>query len=295
MDVKRAFENYDEVRVRPNKVKGSSSYPDKYIIEYHCKHRGITWELRFNNELSSFIQPSSNPHSPGYQREPKTCRISATVNPKVFIGIADYLAAATAAHIDELETRFDMETTKISPVLGTFHDYFLNRTDYCFNFDTIELVMGCTAKQLFSLIKRGDIPKHFTEALKYDEKSRKKKPYKNDFRLWNKSVTASCYYKYAQLMDVFLGCPDLELSHNIIRFEIKCKYPKMYALSRSIKQILWHELSNEDKENEFLYGGIINPTKNLLSDDLAVEVIQKYFYKIIHKGDYITLNGARWI
>ena len=295
MDIKRALDYYDEVRVRPSKSKGSYGYPNKYFGEYLCKDKGIRWELRFNDELSGIIQPSIDSRSLSYQREPKTCSIKATINPKVFIGIKDYLTAASAEHIEELETQFNMEAARIAPVFGTFNHYFLNRTDYCFNFDPVELLMGCTAKRLLELIKRGDIPKHFNLAMKYDERSRKMKPHKNDFRLWNKSVTASCYHKYAQLVDRFLGCPDLEYARNIIRFEIKYKYPKMYAMSRSIKELLKMELSFKDLMEEVKCGGVVNPTKNLLSDDFAAGVIQQYFDKIIRKGDYFSLKGAEWM
>jgi len=96
-------------------------------------------------------------------------------------------------------------------------------------------------------------------------------------------------------MDGFQSCPDLELSRYVIRFEIKCKYSKVYTMSKSIKEILRNDLTIDELEAEFLFGGIINPTKNLFCDTYSENMVCKYFNQVIRKGDYFTLEGAKWM
>jgi len=272
-----------------------NALPHAYVVEYLDKGKGIRWYARFNDELSEFMQPSIDPRNPNYQIEPRPYSIKATINPKLFTGIRDYITAASSDCIDSVEEHFNAHVSGVSSVLGEFADYSMNRTDYCLNIDPIELNMGCTADQFLKLAKRADIPRHFKEQMKYSKKSHRMKPFENDFRLNCNSLTISCYYKFAHLLQVFSECPDLEKSRNIIRFEVKYKYPKTYALSRSIREALKKELSVEEAWDDFINGSSPNPMKLLLSDDLAADVVTKYFNKVIRKGDYFTLEGARWM
>ena len=238
---------------------------------------------------------SSNLLSPNFQKEPKPYSVQVKINPKLFNEMKDYLSAARADNLDQAEANYNVIAAKISPLLGKFEDYRPNRIDYCFNFDPLELNMGCDVNQLFTLIRRGYIPKNFTEAEgEYCKKSKRFKPYENDFRLKCKSMTISCYRKHRQLKKEFPNCPDLELSRYVIRFEVKCEYLKTYAISKSIRDILRKDLTSEELQDEFYDSGIINPTKNLFCDTYSENMVCKYFNKVIRKGDYFTLEGAKW-
>ena len=242
---------------------------------------------------------SANPLSPNYLKEPTPYSIRATINPKVLNGIKDYLTAANADCLDEAERNFNVKADKISPILREFANYRLNRADYCFNLDPVELEMGCSAKQLFDLIRQGHIPRHFQLAKEYCKKSKKMRPYEHDFRLESKSGVISFYLKHAQLLDRFGDCPDLENARELLRFEMKHFYPKIYAMSKPIKNRVQKEmLESESPEavwNDIFNGDIVNPTMELLSDVTSESVVQTYFNKVVRKGDYFTLDGARWM
>ena len=72
-------------------------------------------------------------------------------------------------------------------------------------------------------------------------------------------------------------------------------YSKIYSMSKSIKETLRNDLSYDDLEKEFYFGGIINHTKSLFCDTFSENMIRKYFNKVIRKGDYFTFEGARWM
>lgn len=239
-----------------------SSFPDYYVAHY-TKSKGILWLLRYSNISPGFIKPGEID---------RPCSIKATINPKILTGENDYLAAATSDYIDDIEALFNTEAKKISPILGEYRNYSMNRPDYCVNFDLNELKIPCTAKQMIYLIKHGNIPTHYSEWIDDSDSA------KSSFYLESKSVTINCYRKYKQLEKDFDGCPDLETSQNLIRFEVQCKYLKTYVLSRNIKRK--QELSESDVIRE------------MLSEDFCKEIIKKYFNKVIRRGDYFTLNGA---
>lgn len=291
----RDFQNCAAVRVRPydHDKRSPNAMPKGYIVEYLEKGIGIRWHIRFNSEVKEYSSMTFN-HS--YQKEHKPYSVRVTINPKILSGMKDYLSAANADSLDQVEDNYNVKAAEISPILGKFEDYRPNQVDYCFNFDPLEISMGCNVDRLFTLIRRGKIPTHFTEAEgEYCDKSKRFKPYKDDFRLKCKSMTISCYRKYAQLKKRFPDCPDIELSRNVIRFEVKCKYSKIYSMSKSIKKTMLDDLTYDDFIEEVRFGGVVNPTKNLLCDTFTEKIICKYLYEIIRKGDYFTLEGARWM
>jgi len=290
----RNCSNIDVVPIRKDN-KNTNDIPKGYIAKYRENGVGVSWYIRFSSEVANYMHMSVNHLSKNYMKEPTPYSVRATINPKIFNGMNDYLSAANFDSLEQVEENYNIKVAEISPILSKFEHYRLNRTDYCFNFNPTELNMGCSAKQLLTLIMRGHVPRHFTLAMKYCEKSKRLKPYKDDFRLKSKSMTISCYWKYAQLHEKFPDCTDLAQSHDVIRFEVKCEYPKMYALSKNIKEVLRADLSTEDILSNFAQGIDVNPTKNLLSDIFAERIIYKYFNKVIRKGDYLTLDGARWM
>ncbi len=246
-----------------------SAFPDYYIAYYLPQSKGLLWLLRDSNISPGFIKPGEID---------RPCSIKATINPKILTGENNYLAAATVDYLEGVEEIFNNEAKKISPILGEYKHYSINRPDYCVNFDLNELKIPCTAERMIDLIKRGDIPKYYTERLEDDVAAKKKKPDKNSFYLESKSVNINCYWKLKQLEEEFQDCPNLEAARNLIRFEIQCKYLKTYLLSRNIKNK--QEISRTDVIRE------------MLSDDFCKDIIRKYFNRVIRRGDYFTLNEA---
>ncbi len=239
-----------------------STFPDYYIAHYP-ENKGILWLLRYSNISPGFIKQGE---------VDKPCSIKATINPKILTGEKDYLAAATVDYLESAEALFNNEAKKISPILGEYSHYSMNRPDYCVNFDLSELKIPCTAEQMIKLIKRGNIPTHYSEWVDDNDSA------KNSFYLESKSVTINCYRKHKQLKEKFEDCPDLEASQNLIRFEVQCNYLKTYFLSRDIKR------KQERSESDVI--------REMLSEDFCKEIIKKYFNKVIRRGDYFTLSEA---
>jgi len=285
----RDFKKYENetgnIRVRPSKKfkvnpnaddftkRLNSSMPIYHIIEYPGEYKGLRWELRLSKKSPAYIDNYSNEDMP--------CSIKTKINPKVLAGIIDYLTAADESCLKDVETNFDLEASKISPILGKFSLYGLSRIDYCVNFDLKELDIGCSPELMMLLIKRAYIPSFFVEYMKYDsEKSHRMKPQKNSFYLKNNSVNINCYMKFYQLQNEFPECPDIEDAKNIVRFEVQCKYPKVSALSKSIKK--------GSKQSE-------NILSKMFSKATCITIIDKYFNKVIKAGRYYSLEEARKI
>jgi len=275
-----------EIRTRPIRTIKIAPDADKFIrnlfaslpkvhrIEYPCKDKGIRWELRRSMRSPAYITTK-------LVGEDKPCSIKAKINPNVLNGETDYLTAATSDCLGDVEISFNIEAAKISPLLRKFDSYAYNRIDYCFNGDTQELKIGCTAEQMMKLIKRSNIPDSFIEQMKYDKRSHRGKPYKYSFYLKSNSVVINCYCKGEQLKEQYPDNICLEDSHNLIRFEVQCKYSKVYAMSSDIKK------GNNGSNSLML--------KEMLSNKFCEYVITKYFNKIVRKGHYLTLDGARSI
>lgn len=275
-----------KIRVRPIRTTKIDPHADPFIkklfsglpkfhrMEYLCREKGLKWELRRSMSSPAYITQKLT-------GEDKPCSIKAKINPRILNGETDYLTAATADCFEEVEVSFDIEAEKISPSLKNFDSYSYNRIDYCFNGDTQELKTGCTAGQMMKLIKRGNIPDDFTELKEYDKSSHRGKPHKHSFYLKNNSVVINCYGKNVQLKKQYPDNICLGDSQDLIRFEVQCKYPKVYAMSSKIEKRV---------------GGSHSMTmKEMISDRVCRDVIVKYFNKIVRKGNYFTLDGARWM
>jgi len=251
--------------------------PKVWRINYIDDRKGISWTLRFYNHSGKF----------------KTYLVEAKINPKVFVGIKDYIRASDSRYLLEVERKFNEEASLISPLLGQFFLYTPKRIDFCINFDLRELGIFCTPEQMMWLIKRGDYPSNFKEFQYYDKISHRKKTFKYSFYLWSGTVNINCYYKYFQLKAQFPDCPNIDDALHIIRFEVQCKYRKTRAMLLSEKARM--------KEEEKLFGGhrsIDDPVRiihRMLSDMTAEKIITQYFNQIIKPGDYYTLAEAKEI
>jgi hypothetical protein len=275
-DIKRYECVTKNIRFRPIKdhrydnskdevVKRVVSRPTFLRIEYLNEIKGIHWDIFHSRDSYSKFNADIR------HEEPRPYSIMATINPKIFSGIIDYLRAANESDIINFESKFNYESAKISSILENLSTYVINRIDYCINFDLRELGIDCTPELIMKLIKRADIPEHYTELTTYNETSHRKITDKNSFYLKSNSGNINCYYKYAQLRTEFPECPDLENSKDIIRFEVQCKYRKTYTLRNT-------------------YGNDIN---SLFSNDVCRNIIYNHYNRIIRPGDYYTLDCAR--
>jgi hypothetical protein len=232
--------------------------------------------------------------------------LKAKITPKVLLN-SDYISIGNESDNIKTKAAFNNEADKISTIAEGFDLYSMNRCDYCANLYLDELRIPCSSKQMMKLLKRADIPTIFTEWKKYDPTSHRKKPGEDSFYLKNKSVNVNCYDKYAQLMnDPNHRCQNKEDAKNLIRFEVQCKYLKLYAMSKNQMQVetdiessvpkFSSELEMEAFYNDpFHFQRVTLPIDSFLSDTISVEVIDKYFRRIIRSGDYYTLAKAKHI
>jgi len=240
-------------------------------IIYYRKDIGIRWKI-------TSTKPSQLFNS--YVLEVK-------INPKILSGIDDYLTAATLCDMENVISKFNQETKKISPLLKDFSYYKLIRVDYCINFSINELVPGCTPEQVINLIKRADIPPSYEEWSEYSEISHRRKTKPGSFYLINDSVNINVYSKYMQLIEqsqdnVSKGYPPISesalyYSEDIIRFEVQCKYRKTYSLSKNAALA-------EDYS--------VNMYKTLLSPSYCIDNLNHYYNKTIGSGHWYSLQAA---
>ena len=161
--------------------------------------------------------------------------------------------------------------------------------------------MPCSPEQMIALIKKGNIPASYKEREEYDAKKRRKVTDKNSFYLTNKSSVINFYWKYSQQKRKHPNYLYREDSRYVIRFEVQCRYLKLYAMSKGKKKesklykrdegISMDELFKRIEANEIYHPSI--PMDVILIDRILEEVVQKYFYKVIRKGGYFTLDDAR--
>ena len=99
------------------------------------------------------------------------------------------------------------------------------------------------------------------------------------FYLKGGSVNINCYYKHEQLRKEDADNPCLNDSLHVIRFEVQCKYHKVYTMAQII-----------NKERGI--GLYTNATAEILSDLTSKNMIERYYNQIIKPGDYYTLKDA---
>ena len=240
-------------------------------IKFKGKDRGIKWCIRVSKKPSNYSEVI----------------VEATINPKILAGITDPLSAATYSDMNIAIANFNFISKEASPLLGTFEDYEIKRIDYCINICLSDFNPTYDPEQIMNLIKRSDIPPHYEEWMEYDKTSHRMKSRPESFYLCSKSVNINYYSKYLQLQNrsqenVEKGYDPIpqetiDASHDIIRFEVQCKYFKTHALNKKA----------ENSGNECL-----NKYKSLLAPLTCIEIISSYYEKVIGKGDWYTLSEA---
>lgn len=180
---------------------------------------------------------------------------------------------------------------------------FLKPCRPCLNIDIKELGFPCTPEQMMILIKRGNSPRHYKERREcYDKKQRRMVDDKNSFYLESKSSVINYYRKYAQQKSKHPNYEKRELSKNVIRLEVECKYLKLYALTKNVREDSKYHESGEGFSMEEIYmrmyEGNYNPAIPIdvvLSERFYENIIRRDFNRVLRKGDYFTLDIARGI
>ncbi len=286
--LKSDFEKYikekGELERQPIKDKNDPKKITGWIYTYESR-KGIRWVL----------------HSTKVSHEFTIYVIMGIITPKVLIG-NNYIAVANAADLDQVEYLFNKEAEKISPILNKFGFCSMNRADPGLTIDLKELNYPCSPEQLTILIKRGDIPKHFVERMKYNDKAHRKEADKYSHYLENDSVVINYYWKYPKINKHHPDFINKENFRNVIRFETECMYRKLYSISKNLKRNSRYCKSYDDIPVDELLEMAENNIRNpsipidvMLSDDVSANVIRSYFNKVIRQGDYLTLDGARWM
>ena len=266
------FENDEPIIYYP-----TSSLPPKINIKFKDRerygdgYRGISWCIRQSEGFHDFF----------------VYIIEATINPKILAGIIDYLTAATYTIMGCASANFNNISKEISPLLHSFSDYHITRIDYCVNIFLDEIIPECDSMQIMNLIKRSDIPPHYKEWMKYDKISHRMKSKPESFYLKSKSVNINYYSKYLQLLNKSeenvknkkppIDQEILDASRNIYRFEVQCKYHKVYSMSQ---------------EAERLGDYSVHKSKSLFNPVTCIKIISDYYARVIGKGDWYTLSEA---
>jgi hypothetical protein len=227
--------------------------------------------------------------------------VMVIITPQVLLS-HDYIRVLEETDLDKVEELYNMEAERISPILMQFGQCSLSRGDPALTIDLRELGYRCSPQQMMALIKRGDIPAGFTERKEYKKKSHRKKKDKYAFYLANGSVVCNFYWKYTKIDKKHPLYRRRDEFYYIIRLEVQCKRPKLYALFKDTKHLSKYFRSGDDMTTEelcqLIQEGWQNPTVPIdmaLADATSTRIIQQYLSKVIHDGDYFTLEGAQWM
>ena len=253
-------------------------YSNEYgnlVMKFHKEDKGIEWLIRFNVWHEKLMTNVNY--------------VEIKINPKILSGIRDYITAADIYDMNVAIINFNRISKNVSPLLRTFDDYFFKRIDYCINFSLDELAPGCSHELIMKLIRHGDIPPHYEEWKKYDEKAHQKKSRPSSFYLICDSVNINCYSKYMKFQEqnegnIKHGRPPIsqqimDMARDIVRFEVQCKYQKVYNQSRKIGNI----------HNAY------NTYRVLLGYQTCLKHIYYYFNVTIGTGDWYSLSAAKEI
>lgn len=231
----------------------------------------------------------------------KNYGVCVIINPKALIS-KDYITACDERDVEIIEKIYNERISKISPILGKFGMCAISRSDPCINIDLAEVGISCSCDQMMELIRRGNIPKRYKERKSYDKVQRREVPDKGQLYLVGKSTNINCYQKYHQQGEKHPNYAHRREAENVIRFEVQCHYPKLYAISREKKEQskfnLYNQTATMEEEYDLLAGGFKSPSipaDIILANEVTGSLCEKYFNEILRKGDYFTLDIAERI
>lgn len=275
-ETKQLISDFKKYSVETGNIQMYSAQNGNAAIKFFRRNRGIEWLIRYNVWMNGFEQ---------------FCDIvDVKINPKILAGENGYINAANYGDMNVASSNFNSISKEISPLLRTFDEYSLTRIDYCINFYLPELIERYTFEQLaklMKLIKRSDIPPHYKEWMAYDERAHRMKSRDSSFYLICDSVNINCYSKYMKYQEqssenIKRGYPPIsqevmDAAQGIFRFEVQCKYPKIYALSKQAEKTGNRSINK--------YGALLVP-------EVCESIVRYYFKKTVGMGDWYVLQEA---
>lgn len=284
MDYSSVVIHFNNYANRNNDIKRFPIKDNKGWGFTYKQNKGIRWILSSRKEKNGFLIQG----------------VTVIINPKALFE-GNYITAAQEGDLEYIEKKYNEEAAKISPLLFEFGSCSVNRADACLNIDLKELGIPCTPQQIMALIKQGNVPKGFEERKeKYDEKQHRKITDRNSFYLTSKSLVINYYWKFPKQDEKHPNYLFRKASQDVIRFEVQCKYPKLYYYFKNADYKSKYTSDNFSLEKIFerasmdIYFPFL-PIDVVLSDRFSEKIVRKYFYKVLRKGDYFTLEGARSI
>lgn len=286
---------FDEYRRKYNKINKSPIEDEKK------SDKPIGWEYAYKNRQGKGIrwQLFSIPVKNGFTIH----GVMVIITPKVLLE-NDYFSAATERDLEKVADIFNREAARISPILLDFGLCSVSRADPCVNINLNELDIDCSPEEILKLIKRGNIPNHYTKRKIYDKKSRRMVPEDDCFYLSSGSANFNCYLKNRQAKIKLKHLVNNSGFHNGVdlRFEMQLRYPALYSTAKKVKEKSKYYKDADDisfdEMREIMIKEIKNPSIPIdivFSEILSTNTIKKYFYKVARKGDYFTLEGAKWM
>lgn len=116
------FEKNRELYFKDNNNRGLASHQYHsssryYYIQYRQKYKGLSWTLRYCSESPGYMTPAF-PYMP--TMEDRCCTIKARINPKILLGLEDYIAAADRTYLEVLIAAFNQEDNENIPYSERF-------------------------------------------------------------------------------------------------------------------------------------------------------------------------------
>lgn len=210
----------------------------------------------------------------GYYAYNITYRISA----RRVMDNHDFVGLFNTKKYKELEKEVDILLYCKCELLPFLRDCKMKRIDFCFN---AELKSQEQVKAYIKTMKRANVPNYLKLLEAYDKKSKRTKPMKDDFTVYNDHyVAVSIYNKQRQMIKeqkekkkIIFPEAEIKRAENIVRIEIRCMEGKVKELKKK-----FHLTSIEDF--------IISAKR--IGDDL----FRYYLSRICNDGKICTLSEA---
>jgi len=150
--------------------------------------------------------------------------------------------------------------------------YQVRRIDYCINVKTK------LADTYMKLIRQGDVPPRFIMKMNNNSITGKSKRYKDSMYLHTKSrdIKINFYNKEKEVESKWSNYKDYQIKEatDMLRFEIQCSGAKVNNMKANYKL-------QSKSLGMFAY------------NQIALEVVNKYYNAVVGKEDYVTLQSAR--
>lgn len=216
------------------------------------------------------------------------CAIEVVINPMRLLS-NDYLQLTEMKHYNAIKKEWRRAFNGIKKAFESCRDnrghqfrlhildaYKAKRIDFARNIRTIH------ADSYMELLRRSNIPEGFVLYEQYSTTSKRKMPPSGSFYIYKKgkkkthaepTITVNIYNKSRQLENADLP-QNSNVSHTL-RFEVQCRYGKVYRLKR-----------NNGDENDLI---------SFLEESVSANVLEHYFKKTVGSGDYYSLTKAKEI